>query len=399
MREIRFALLALATVAGVNLFAPAAKGQDEPTAVAIQVGIDGKLILQTIDSRTTSVRTGQQALVVWAAGPRDHWRVVNGPWTVPEPSLADDPPPEVDGLVRGSRMASAGEPTLLAASLPQLAEPALFRGWKLLSPANRETILFPQTIFRRGRGTDQDTLPIATAIVSREGEEVLRVPFPEGVESVAWSDLKGLPDGLRNGLPPGNYTIKVTTGLGVSTSTFTVETDNRRQQALAPVAPLVELVGGADSLLYVLAAVECFLAAAEGPYLSDILSLIDSIAPDRRSPHLIALRMAALNSLRDPGGIQKAGPTDAPTGDDVIDHVRTLIASAQLDRGLAKPRQGTRRRIARSPTRARPRVPWRGLGRGWSRTSGRGAGRVPIGPCGARGWGRRGPLSGSTQFR
>lgn len=354
MNEIRFALLALATVAGFDLFASAAKGQDEPTAVAIQVGIDGKLILQIVDSRTTSVRIGQQALVVWAVGPRDHWRVVNGPWTVPETSLADDLPPVIDGLVRGTRMVSTGEPTLLAASLPQLVEPALFRGWKLLSPANRETILFPQTFFRRGRGNDSDTFPAATAVVSRDGEEVVRVPFPEGVESVAWSDLQGLSDNLRNGLPAGNYTIKATTGLGVSTSTFTVETDKRRKEILAPVAPLAELVGGTDSPVYVLAAVECLLAAPEGPYLSDILSLIDSVAPDRRSPHLIALRTAVLNSLQDPGGIQKAAPTDAPTGDDMIDEVRNLIASARwtealrnLDKALANESPVRRRGLAR----------------------------------------------------
>ena len=336
MKEIRITLLTLATVIGVNLVAPLAYGQNQPLAVALRIGTNKDLILQTVKPRTTSIRAGHQALVVWADGPRDHWLVVNGPWTVPEPSVDADRPPEFDGLVRGSQIASGGDPSMLAASLPQLAEPALFRGWKLLSPSNRETILIPKATFRRGRGTDQDTLPVATAVVSQEGEEVVRVQFQEGIESIAWSDLNGLPDGLKKGLSPGNYTIKVASGLGVSTSTFSVETDKRRQELLAPVAPLAELLGGTDSPVYVLAAVECLLSAADGPYLSDILSLIDSVAIDRQSPHLRELKVAVLKSLQDPDGIRKAGPTDAPTGDELIDHVRTLIASARWNEALQR---------------------------------------------------------------
>lgn len=269
--------------------------------------VDGKI---SIDSSTES-STSPDALSFSRSYDGESWQVGQG-----QPNLGGATR-AVGGNSPASEVVSVAAASI---SLDQLLGQSVFRGKSFLTPAPNSRLLSGAFTIRRAvdgdSKLDEDTIEIVSG-----NQVVLSFTFPEGQDSIAWSELGDLPDAVAEGLSAGEYSIRVA---GKAGTTFVVEEDDLADWIREPIEQFAEL-SGEDSPSNLVYSVEYLLSQTDeegrpSPYFCDALDLID--AADSDSPYVQSRRKLILSSLG-----KETEPADDPskTGIPEIDSLRGMI--------------------------------------------------------------------------
>lgn len=229
-----------------------------------------------------------------------------------------------DGLAPGEGLAF---PTI---QIDQLLGQYVVRGTGFVTPSDR--VLDGRITIRRSNDEGTGHTDATEVVLRRDGQIVLAIPFAQGQLQMSWKDVREMPTALRQGLPPGEYSLQEAGG-GPATS-FVVERDEIRKWVLGPLDELRSLLNDQDDPLYYQVAAEHLIGMSDalnrtGPYLADALDLLERAPAQAETSHLRRLRQVILSRL--------AGTTPSVDGDDVsaesdltgiatIDRARRLIS-------------------------------------------------------------------------
>ncbi|WP_437203441.1 CHAT domain-containing protein [Planctomicrobium sp. SH664] len=255
---------------------------------------------------------------------------------LPLSAAADQAPTPLRPLEGVSRSESGGDGQTVAISLAefdQLASGEVVRALKagsLLTPADKGQNLNPRVTFRRQPSDGSDPYPADSCTLI--GSQVrYEFPFPPGTSRLRWEELPGLPEPIRDGLPPGRYLLKMKNA-ATETSFHVVETD-LTEQWTEKVERVQRVLGPVDQNLLDQVLVERLLKNVDElgqplSYFSDAADLLDR---DGLSPHLVTVREGLLRYLRSE---DSAAPTDEDEELAAVNSARDLIARGQWNDAL-----------------------------------------------------------------
>jgi len=169
-------------------------------------------------------------------------------------------------------------------SVPQYSTTVIF------SPAEGSTVLNSRPTFRRLPVTDEQTntshYPAVAARVFRAGQQtqILEIPFAEGRDAVSWDAIPNMPEHLRAGLAPGNYTIR----LESMNQTFSIGAVETREWMDQRFARIESLLGKEDPISIQIAA-ETLVQDQDGPFYSDALDRVAALSKEESTPYLEGL--------------------------------------------------------------------------------------------------------------
>jgi len=236
----------------------------------------------------------------------------------------------------------AGTSLVTTIQLPPLEGSPVIRRGAFLTPRDQAELISTRPTVRRP--AERGQFPARTAVLLKGNSRVplLTISFAEGADRVSLASITDWPADCPDGLPPGQYTLRMEDGL--ASHRFTVLTPSERQQILGPILAL-EKWTSADDPVAVQFAAESLLTLqtdeGEPRFLGDVLDRLESVPAAARTPALDRLRgsvQAWLENLaRDPGYSQARITSLAPgppTGLAVIDAVRGQIAAGQWTQAL-----------------------------------------------------------------
>lgn len=322
--------LTLCLTSTVLLPAPARpQGSDLPQAVFIRIEEGRVPVVAPLERIPASGTLSGTGLLIWSEAGREQWRQVpeaqqtsGGPNTL---ALA----PRFTAISRGESPAPAGDGTGMATvEIDQILGQLVVRGAGLLTPANNGRCLQPQITIRRQPADKKPRYPADSLVLLQGNRELARIPMADGQEKLAWTEIPGLPESLQDGLPPGEYTLRLEKS-GEST-TFTVEDSEIREWVLQSPAELAALLKTKDDPLCLLFTVEHLLSQLDEygrpqPYLADALDLLEPGGRHER------LRNDILRRLSGQPVEKRPADSDGDTGIAPIDEARRLIAEARWD--------------------------------------------------------------------
>lgn len=328
--------------------APAQQAPRIPAGVLVRVGADGVpevVLLQRLDTSELGTARG---LLIWAEGRTEAARVV-------APSYRGAATP--DALAAVSRFGASGGDSgtgatgnmLATVQLEQLRGLAVVRGEGFLTPLPGGHHLQPAIIIRRRFCSGPSPFPPVHLELRRGAETLARIPFPEGQSRLAWSEIRGLPERLKAGLPPGEYTLRAEKGR--ETVTFTVEDLELRRWVMEDPDALAALLQSRRHPLYLQLVVAHLLNQTDEqgraqPYLADAVDLLESVAQSELTPYLSRLRQELLLRLESKSSAGPASLEDA-TGIDRIDAARRLLAAGRWAAASAELRSAEAARTPR----------------------------------------------------
>jgi CHAT domain-containing protein len=318
-RTVMSALCCLASFA--PLYAAAT-----PDSVVIHMSDDSTVTVRTFAESRVDLGRGKSGLVVWAAGNRDCWDFFNVSWERPKATANAEQAFELVADSRGFAWlpSEVSHHLQLTTQLPQLRTPLLTRGvGTILTPYERAILLDGRVTFRRSN-LRKEKLPAAVAVVRKGKEELLKVRFGEGVNTIKWSEIEGLPNELKAGIAPGTYELEVASIIGPERVTFSVAEPSLSEQLLSQQKKFSTFLSPSDPLA-IQVAVEALLDHRPS-LLSDAANLLDDLEQSNRTARLDSLRDHVMQRLHDPS--QRPGPPviQDSTGDEEIDSIRSLIA-------------------------------------------------------------------------
>ncbi len=312
-------------------------------AVLAQLNGQGELELSVLSSTDPLPATTPSGLLIWKpdTGP-ERWTVLKsgGIWpdnTVPERAL---------DLMASSRSSAPQRDSGFSASLSLAAtiqlEPldgtTLIRGAAFITPQNGAEILSSRPTIRRS--DEKGELPERMAMISRVNadEVLLKVRFPKGQMQVALSEWTEWPEALKEGLPPGQYILRMDQGL--EQNRFTILDAEQRKQHWSPIDSMIALTGDKNAPLTLQYGIEHLLSFRtdndQPAFLGDALDFVEAAKSDSLTPPLKRHRDRLTQWLdllaKDPGYQQGqiATPTlGTDTGIESIDSARKLIAAGQ----------------------------------------------------------------------
>ncbi len=307
-------------------------------AEAVLVRFDAQLqpTIRRVDEAQVRLKPGELGLIVWTGEQGERREVFRGTWSRPDRAVPSNSPYQpVLTEIRGV----AGSATAEAAQLTMQVDPLLLPGvMKALqdvepagffTPANGSVILNQKPVFRRI--VDVESAPAAVATLAA-GEQRTTVAFAEGENAVAFEKIEELPEPWRDGLPAGVYTLQFEETTQPR-STFTVETDARREQLDQWLRQWRQLTGGDSDPFFALVATEYLAAQQPHPYLADAWQLLDDL-PSQQFPYLRWRSKAIGAMLR--GGSPPARAEEAATGIQGIDAARDLITQGRWTEALTR---------------------------------------------------------------
>ena len=178
------------------------------------------------------------------------------------------------------------------AGLDQLLGISGFRGTSLATPFPNARLLSGKITFRRRTSEEE---PTDGRIEIREhNSAILSFSLDAKRSTVRWSEIPDLPEDLKDGLPPGEYSVIVD---NESAGTFVVEDEELAEWVDEPVLNL-SAISSVDGNLVNLYRIEHWLSQVDeeglpSPYLCDALDLIESLPDEwpykqRRSSWVLA---------------------------------------------------------------------------------------------------------------
>ncbi len=312
-------------------------------AVLVQLNSQGELVLSVLSSTNPLPATTPSALLIWKpnTGP-ERWTVMKAGGIWPDDT-------DVEGtldLIANSRSSESQRGNSFSSSVSLAAtiqlEPldgtTLIRGAAFITPQNGAEILSSRPTIRRS--DEKGKLPDRIATISRANadEVLLRIRFPLGQSQVALSGWTEWPEALKDGLPSGQYILRMDQGL--EQNRFTILDAEQRRQHWSPIDSMIALTGDKNSPLAVQYGIEHLLSfrtdSDQPAFLGDALDFVEAANSDTLTPPLKRHRERLKQWLellaKDPGYQQGqiATPTlGTDTGIEAIDSARQLIAAGQ----------------------------------------------------------------------
>ena len=321
-----------------------------PASAAIaRLSLAGELQLVVLNPADPLPATTPSALLVWKpeSGP-ERWTFLKAGETWPSDADVETQSMLASGVrgsdVRGLGGVSAAGALVATIQLAPLEGTTLIRGAAFVTPQDGAEVLSSRPTVRRA--AEKGALPLRIAIISRGNtdEAVLRIPFRDGQTQVALSEWTEWPATLKDGLPPGQYTLRFEKGL--ERNRFTVLDAKQRRRYWSMVDSMFELIGDRNDPLAVQYAVEQLLSFRTDndtpSFLGDALDLVESVkaqplaAPLQR--HRDSLRSWLDKLATDPGYQQGQVATKTlgtETGIEPVDAARRLIAEGQWTDALS----------------------------------------------------------------
>ena len=303
----------------------------------------GELELVVLDPTEPFPAKTPAGLLVWKPlTGRERWAVLKAGGVWPNDSKGEVNA-ALNGNVRGGDaralggMPSAGA-LMATIQLAPLDVTTLIRGAAFVTPQDGTEVLASRPTIRRA--TEKGKLPARTAVILRGNtdEVVIRIPFRDGQSQIALSEWIEWPATLKDGLPPGRYTLRFEQSLEMNR--FTVLDAKQRQRYWSPVDSMFELVGDKRDPMSMQFAVEHLLSFRTDDdrprFLGDALDLLESLPSENLIPTLQQHRSSLrdwLDKLATDPGYQKGRVATSALGTDTgiepIDSARRLIADGQ----------------------------------------------------------------------
>lgn len=312
-------------------------GQD--TGLLIRIGENEQLLLEPVKLAALQDELKQPGLLIWTKDGQDQWQVLPAERVGMAGSAAAS---FVTLAHHGSRGSAAGSPPAMppaTTQLTQLVGQVVLRGDGLITPPDNSLLLDGRiTIRRRAETRAVAPFPADELQISRDDKPFLRLRLDDGEHTLRWSEISGLRQELTNGLPPGEYTLRIKRA-GTS-ARFRVAMPALSTEVLGRADEIRALSGQGDDSLYLQVAVESLLAyrdehGSSQPLLVDAFELLDSRGfQPLRTPHLRRL-YADLRSRLEGEKPQRREDTGA-TGIKSIDEARRAIAEGQWDAAARK---------------------------------------------------------------
>ena len=267
--------------------------------------------------------------MIWSEHGRDQWHNLSASAAPQSPAGSPSVQVALESLgdaARGGPLPGA-EASLLSTQLEPLIEPDVIRAVAFVMPASG-VVLNRRITIRRRETTDGGQLPQATLLLS-DGTTEARISVASGQAKLAFADFaKSLPKDWQHGLPAGQYSLHVESGL--EAVTFDVVDDATRRRVMKPLDELARLIGQTTDPLYVQVAVEHLLAerdarGRERPFLADALDLLEASGQPQLSPALREQRQTVLWRLGVGQKPAAASPAEDSTGNPQIDAARREI--------------------------------------------------------------------------
>ena len=241
----------------------------------------------------------------------EKWQIGNGPQNLAGPSRT------LGGTSLASEVVSVAA---AAVNMDQLLGQSVFRGKTFLTPAPNSHLLSGAFTIRRFVDGDSKLDADKIEIVSGN-REVLSFTFPEGKDTIEWSNIDGKPASLADGLSPGEYSIRV---FGKAGTNFVIEDKETFDWVMEPIHLFSELVGE-DSPSQLVYSVEVLLShlndeGRSAPYYCDALDLLERSG--MKSEFARSRRQQVLKSL---GKYTEPQADPSQTGIVEIDSLREMI--------------------------------------------------------------------------
>lgn len=301
----------------------------EPRALLIRQDSERGVEIVDVPWPPSQALLKSRGLLIWTGGGGEQWVAL------PANQLPVARIPEHDRflpLAAATSRGSAGDGSTITATatlqLDQLVGQLVIRGAGFVTPIAGQSDLDGRlTIRRKPREKAEQPFPADSLRFLRNGRELFVVRIPAGAQQLTWSQLAGLPQPFRHGLPEGEYTLQAVAG-GESAS-FRVESAEIRNWVDEPLNRLRPLLAESDPL-YAQVAVEHLLNQKDergrpAPYLSDALDWIESVPHDKTTPHLQTLRRQLLERIAG-GARTNVSPTpEAASGLLQIERARAAV--------------------------------------------------------------------------
>ncbi|MCC9608014.1 CHAT domain-containing protein [Blastopirellula sp. JC732] len=308
-----------------------ALGQTPPGG-AILISIDAdNVIVQRVSFPPTPAVLAKDGLLVWPEGIRDQW--ISLPATKVSPPLADPDaaPLQLAGVSRSEWIDSPQTLALLGTPLDQLVGGEIYRevaAGGIYTPADDRTLLSGRITLRRLPSSPGDPYPQDEVTLRDRTGISAKIPFPKGKRELAWSEITSLPTEWAEGLPAGEYLLRQSSGSG--NLRFKVESAERREAVLQPVAAISNVVASQQDPLYLQVAVEALLDSNGRSYPVDALDLLESASKNALPKHLEQIYQQLNDELQGKATLASDVTQDA-TGIAEVDAARRQIRLGQWD--------------------------------------------------------------------
>jgi CHAT domain-containing protein len=360
----------LAAAIGISLLGTASRlvaAEDSPRAVFIGLGAGNTpQVILLDDARGDQVKG--KGILLWSEAISDRWQVIDSRASVRTVLEGRDVPTggsRLRGFSRGEESIPGDIPgdalTAATVQIDQLLGQGVVRASRgFLTPVAGGRHLDPRITVRRLAERGQKPYPQVTLVLARGNAPLLRIPLAENQASIAWGKVPALPAELKEGLPPGEYTLVFENG--EHSTRFVVEEAQTREQVIGRLDELGRLLGTKDDPLWIQAAVETLLGHADAdgralPYAADALSQLERVPDKTVSAHLTRLKAHLLAEMQGENASPILAGDSVETGIAHIDDARRLIARGQWREASAKLESGqddasARRRALESLYRA-----------------------------------------------
>ena len=318
---------------------------DDSTALLIRLDEDG-ISVQQISAPSDPIFARESGLLIWTDGGREHWKYHTAP-ADRDGSNADVT--ALDSNERSTRSISHPLSSLTSTnSLQQLAGLSLVRGSPNFAPRDESKpsvdfvtpmadveCLNPNIVIRRTADSTKSLPQVEVKLLSGSlgrdnGKKLFAFQFPEGSESLRWSDIPELPASLRDGLPAGTYSIVAEDNRGVVDG-FKVGDADFHMGVSSYFDELVPGDLGMPPALATLVKVEALLGFDDefgkpAPYLCDALNAIETLHSDEIGPGLQLIRKSI---QAETSKAVKPLPDAYATGIAAVDRARQQIAQGR----------------------------------------------------------------------
>ena len=160
----------------------------------------------------------------------------------------------------------------------------------IFSPADGSRLLNPCLTIRRLPVTDESTntqsFPTVNVHVIKSGQTLFDIKFAEGEDTIFWKDISGLPERFQEGLPAGQYELRI--GDASKSTSFTVAHGSLRERIEQRFVRMESLLGKDDPVTIQIS-VETLTQDTNGPFYCDALDRIATLPKDHSTPYLEGL--------------------------------------------------------------------------------------------------------------
>ena len=304
----------------------------EPSGAIIRLDTANRIQVEPVEAVNSELRAQGPGVIVWRNPRGDFMRSLKP--DSQQIALDDSKAMPLAGGVRSDGLAAAAFSLPQRLSLDQLLGYRIVRGVGLLTPPADAELLDGRVIFRRASPSQVDkALPASEYVLQSDGKTLGKIEFKPGGTHVLLSDVVDLPTSFRDGLPPGEYSIRPSQG--AATSFRVASPDHPVARRLSELA---EACAERDEMYAFCAAyfllVQRTNRGAAQPFLTDALRILEAVPKDRRRRGVQRLLDEAIAGLR--GETLPPSHDVKPVGIAVVDDARRELAAGRWSSAAKK---------------------------------------------------------------